>query len=203
MKIDELVENTNSLCGNNTNESISVTVSEVSIMHDFAGNEYTLIECMPTGYLIYHGESGIFVEALIENKDSNILNYTSGKSDEIYEPDISVYGKYLVVDNYSFFTNMYWCGYQTIDGNGICGYIAAGMLLTYDQATYADNRPVIWFGYITDNTFNSAQNITHAVVVYGYYSTSTSCSFIAHFGWEGASVVYFSGVLGSMYTYQV
>lgn len=32
---------------------------------DFDGNAYTLVECVPTGYLIYHDESGNFVESAL------------------------------------------------------------------------------------------------------------------------------------------
>ena len=59
-----------------------------------------------------------------------------------------------------------------IDG-GRCGYIAAAMLLAYD-----------------------------AVLVYGYYAMSDTTQFVAHFGWPGATKVYFSGVLGSLYAYE-
>ncbi|MEL7654966.1 MAG: hypothetical protein AAGU75_03545 [Bacillota bacterium] len=34
---------------------------------DFAGNKYTLIECEPSGYLIYHDDSGVFVESSLES----------------------------------------------------------------------------------------------------------------------------------------
>lgn len=37
-------------------------IAEVKIVHDFAGNMYYDIECVPTGYLIYHVASGNFAE---------------------------------------------------------------------------------------------------------------------------------------------
>lgn len=42
----------------NTDIEASVTKE----LRDFAGNLYTLIECVPTGYAIYHNDSGNFVE---------------------------------------------------------------------------------------------------------------------------------------------
>ncbi len=197
---------------------------------------------------------------------------------------------WALVKNYSFFTNLASCGYCEVNsngnkvfsgGNGICGYIAAGMLVTYDSvingkgyissvyytkngdevsikstlpymlykkgealgygtdttsveihyalksffevrntsvnhvsyyaplannmniANYlCDDRPVIWFGMISNNSFDTQKKISHAVVVYGYkMSILGQYSYIAHFGWEGANTVSFSGVIGSMYTY--
>lgn len=39
-----------------------IQLSSVKPLKDFSGNKYTLIECEPTGYIIYHDASGIFVE---------------------------------------------------------------------------------------------------------------------------------------------
>lgn len=214
-----------------------------------------------------------------ENKNESSADVTSLASDG-----------WALVKNYSFFTNLASCGYCEVNANGnkvstggtgICGYIAAGMLLTYDtvkngkgyvSSTYYtksgdavsikstlpymlyrkgvalgygtsttsveihyalksffdsrntsvshvsyyapiannsivanylyDDRPVIWFGVISSNTNNTDKNITHAVVVYGYkMSILGQYSYIAHFGWEGANTVSFSGIIGSMYTY--
>lgn len=55
-----------------------ITVDNVKTLNDFAGNEYKLIECDPTGYFIIHPESGIIVEYAANAKspydglDSNI-----------------------------------------------------------------------------------------------------------------------------------
>ena len=189
------------------------------------------------------------------------------------------------VKNYRFFQNLKNCGYCEVDdngnkvssgGKGICGYIAAGMLLTYDTvcngkkyvpstyyskdsngnvsittvlpyvlykkgvslgygasttsvaihytvkaylasrnmavshvsyfppfannvtvASYLnDDRPVIWFGAISGTG-------SHAVVVYGYKMSLTGYQYIAHFGWNGHNAVSFTGVIGSMYTYDI
>lgn len=40
----------------------SLTITRTRDLFDFAGNEYTLIECSPVGYFIFHNESGIFTE---------------------------------------------------------------------------------------------------------------------------------------------
>lgn len=48
-------------------EEIVYDVSGYTIRElvDFDGNTYTLVECAPTGYLIYHDESGNFVESAL------------------------------------------------------------------------------------------------------------------------------------------
>ena len=45
-----------------------IAVSDTKTLHDFAGNEYKLIECSPTGYYIIHPESGIVVESAVDSK---------------------------------------------------------------------------------------------------------------------------------------
>lgn len=58
----------------------------------------------------------------------------------------------------------------------------------------ANDRPVIWFGYITGTG-------DHAVVLYGYKASLGIYQYVAHFGWTNNSEVYFSGVVGSIYTF--
>ena len=342
-QLNEMVSNSNELRGS----SVTLQITQTSKISDFDGNTYTLVECSPYGYMIYHDDSGVFVESspvvnspfygksgtykyvgpneyyiidetsacrnvisgdsvdtatlsnlteksnivahtLVENKNEYILNYVNGESDvslaQLYELEdnmaetksVSV-GDWTCVKNYSFFMNLDDCGY--ISG-GKCGYIAAGILLTYDkiyngkntvtsgthysysngkysiktalptalynkgvslgygasttsvaihytvedwladrgitvdhtslyvpfgnnvtiQNRIKDDRPTIWFGNISDQTFDDTTG-NHAVVVYGY-STGLFYSFVAHFGWPGATEVYYTGILGSIYTYE-
>ena len=344
-QLDEMIDNSNELRG--TNRTLQIT--QISKISDFDGNTYTLVECAPNGYMIYHDASGIFVESspvvnspfygesgtykyvgpneyyiigedsvcrnvlsgvcvdsatltkltekseiitqtLVENKNDYVLNYVSGKSNvslaEVYalEKEMAAarsveVGDWTCVKNYGFFMNLNNCGY--ISG-GKCGYIAAGILLTYDKiyngkntvtsgthysysngvysiktalptalynkgvslgygasttsvaipytveawladrgitvdhtslyipfgtnVTIAnridDDRPTIWFGNISDQTFNDTTG-NHAVVVYGYtYGLLSGYSFVAHFGWTNATEVYYTGILGSVYTYE-
>lgn len=234
-------------------------------------------------------------EKLAAQPDIVALSIGSGNIEESHD-DCSAELTSLVSDgwalvrNYSFFTNLASCGYCEVNsngnkvssgGSGICGYIAAGMLVTYDtikngkgyvssayysksgdvvsikstlpymlyrkgvalgygtdttsiEVHYAleaffdvrnttvnhvsyyapiannanvanylyDDRPVIWFGIISSNSHDTQKKISHAVVIYGYkMSILGQYSYIAHFGWEGANTVSFSGVIGSMYTY--
>lgn len=342
-QLNEMLSNSNKLRGSST----SLKITQISKISDFDGNTYTLVECSPHGYMIYHDDSGIFVESspvvnspfygksgtykyvgpneyyivddvsvcrnvisgdyvdtttlfnlteksnivaqtLVENKNEYILNYVNGKSDvslaQLYALEDNMaetrsvnVGDWTCVKNYSFFMNLDNCGY--ISG-GKCGYIAAGILLTYDKiyngkdtVTYGthysysngkysiktalptalyqkgvslgysasttsvaihytvedwladreitvdhtslyvpfgnnitiqnrikDDRPTIWFGNISDQTFSDTTG-NHAVVVYGY-STGLFYSFVAHFGWTGATEVYYTGILGSVYTYE-
>ncbi len=342
-QLSEMKRNTAMLCGLNNLSMVDAQISSITTIVDFSGNEYTLVECEPTGYMIYHNDSGIFVESslvvhspfygikgdvrycgpneyyvnaenskdfryvfdeeclsgtqiqhlkeksalvnqtLIENSNENVLNYISGISNvRPYATGNQISAKtvtgdgWTLVDNYSFFANLNDCGY--ISG-GKCGYIAAGILLAYDKIyngmdtipnwyySYNDgryslspslptalynkgvslgygasttsvaihytvkswlgdrgiithhtslyvpfgnnltivsklknDRPVIWFGAVTDQTFDSTTG-NHAVVVYGHSWSGNN--FVAHFGWENATMVYFSGVLGSLYTYDV
>lgn len=234
-------------------------------------------------------------EELASQPDSIALSIASGSIEQNldeYSVELTSLASegWALVKNYSFFTNLASCGYCEVNakgnkvssgGNGICGYIAAGMLLTYDtvknekeyisslyytkngdtvsiksalpymlykkgealgygtettsvEIHYAlksffnvrnisvnhvsyyapiannakvanylyDDRPVIYFGRISNNTYDNQKNINHAVVIYGYkMSILGQYSYIAHFGWEGANTVSFSGIIGSMYTY--
>lgn len=42
---------------------VDISVSNIKIAYDFSGNKYTVVECTPTGYFIFHNASGVFVES--------------------------------------------------------------------------------------------------------------------------------------------
>lgn len=175
-----------------------ITIASITPISDFCNNTYTLIECDPTGYLIYHNESGIFVEytpeshspfyghegqykyvgpneyyvlesvetntyrhaldnselkekdiellseqssvinqKLVESRNKNVLEYNSKynhQSDDLILRASTE--SWTLVNKYTIFSKMNSCGY--ING-GKCGYIAAGMLLTYDKLTSSRN----------------------------------------------------------------
>lgn len=230
-------------------------------------------------------------KTLYKNENENVLAYINGETDylpskmeDTTESGVATYlsssSEWTYVDNHEFFLKLDECGY--ISG-GKCGYIAAAILLTYDDvcnnyntvqnsfyeydadtdkyiinpyfshclytkgvelgydasttsvaihytvkdwlkdrnvevshtslyvpfanngkiANFVDDsRPVIWFGATTSNTAQPDNNGNHAVVVYGYKMSGLQYCFVAHFGWEEATQVFFSGVLGSMYTYE-
>ena len=342
---EKQVERMCQLNESSTGESVDLQIASIETISDFDGNEYTLVECAPTGYMIYHNASGVFVEyspvtnspyynakeegkyvgpnayylakgnetyidvlknkqinasqvaslqntsekinnELAENRNIDILNYIEGNTNislaDIYEQSTTYASTRTVSENdgvyvegYEFFSELIQCGY--IDG-GKCGYIAAAMLLTYDAIVHDKNtmplgyynesehslsprlatrlyelgvelghsagtssidihdtvkewltkraltvnhislylptystlkikalidrdRPVIWFGAITDNNFDHTSSSGHAVVIYGYVNNGIQSELVAHFGWNGATGVYFSGILGSMYSY--
>ncbi len=62
------------------------------------------------------------------------------------------------------------------------------------------DKPVIIFGKIYENTFDNQENINHAVIAYGHTEYYGYDYFISHFGWTNATEVYFTGLLGSIYT---
>lgn len=343
---------------------ISLNISAIKDVHDFAGNHYTLAELEPTGYILFHDESGVFIEyssralspylglydelyyagpqeyysktslegeteyrhtvmdktlneddvivyeeasdklngKLVAETNQNIVSYIKnntplyknavssqiGQGDSVQDKagsttvqsTTATYKGMTCINNYTFFTRLNQCGDNE---NDTCGYTAAGMLLAYWKYTknanyiptdqliihclngiaypqisrqlsldlynvgqdlgysnsttsrsirftvnkYLENRgmttnwkdeyipignnfviidqlssdrPVIWFGEIFGNTHDDSSWIAHAVVVYGYSQSITGFSYIAHFGWDTATEVYFSGVVGSMYT---
>ena len=348
MRITELENQANNLLGLSGDDLIDIQILQISTIYDFSGNKYTLVECTPTGYMIYHDESGVFVEAsavasspyagmsgekiyggpneyyvtteiagnivyeytktdevvmaedvatylevserlndaLVENKNVAVLNYVENNIPlDLASPTSLEINGVTYVYNYLFLANLLRPGYATIDGSGICGYIAATMLLAYEhfanrtgtfsstdywwdtsiggyvidsefttdlyelgeslgygtsttsvaihytvkkylenkgiEASHTslyspiannatitsklnDDRPVIWFGLISSNTADNRTNLTHAVLIYGYdYSLLNGYSYVAHFGWNDASIVTYSGVMGSMYTFTV
>lgn len=85
----------------------------------------------------------------------------------------------------------------TVDHTSL--YVPFGNNVTI-QNRIDDDRPTIWFGNVSDQSYNDTTG-NHAVVVYGY-STGLFYSFVAHFGWTGATEVYYTGILGSVYTYE-
>lgn len=74
--------------------SAKILVSDTKTLYDFAGNEYKLVECSPTGYYIIHPESGIIIESSVDAKspyaglNSNLYyggpTYYYTKSDNSY-----------------------------------------------------------------------------------------------------------------------
>ncbi len=60
-------------------EQSTSKISSIRTLRDFAGNLYTLIECKPTGYYIFHNASGRFVEWAPESNSPYL-----GISGEIY-----------------------------------------------------------------------------------------------------------------------
>lgn len=228
--------------------------------------------------------SEIISEGLSQNANTELLSYINDEDD--IEPT-STSSSYVYISNRSFFGKLDLCGDTSVDGNGICGYIAAGILLTYDTVTNGyplvdsdyysqtldgryiissdfhlslynlgvslgygasttsvaihytvnqylknrgvtashtslyvpfgnnitirskinNNRPVIWFGALGDQTELASADegcggtTNHAVVVYGYKSGTSE--FIAHSGWSSNPRIQFSGILGSLYTYEI
>lgn len=344
-KVAELEENNYDL--HPEEGEVNISILSTKKISDMVGNTYTLTECEPTGYMIFHDESGTFVESSIKsispyiglddslyyfgpgeyyqkvdnelkhtvldknisleysdelkensneindilllNKDDNIVNYINGTENEI---PLNSNIKYIVsstktykgmtcVKGYKFFTLLQSCGYNN---DGTCGYIAAAMLLSYYKRYYGgdivdskyltckaqnddfaysidnglhellvdygqklgfgnstdsgkikdvinaylkdqgikkdyvegiipfnnnftitgsiDNgHPVIWFGNVFNNSYDNQTNINHAIVVYGYSWSGLAPEYIAHFGWNGANEVYFSGILGSLFAF--
>ncbi len=346
MRIIELENQVNKLLELPETQKIDIHISQISTIHDFSGNQYTLVECVPSGYMIYHDESGVFVESsaiamspygdvqgekiyggpneyyiksreagkiiyeytktddvvsvaeadayskasdrlnsmLMENKNIEILNYINNNQPlNIAAPMSTEVGGIVCVKNYRFLVNLLRPGYTTVNGSGICGYIAATMLLAYEQYSSSagtfdtddywwdssvggyvidsnftmelynlgvslgygtsttsvaihytvkkylenrniaashtslyspiatnmtiaskikDDRPVIWFGVVSKNSADDRTNLSHAVLAYGYeYSFLGGYAFVAHFGWDDSSVVTYSGLLGSLYTF--
>lgn len=174
------------------------TIKEIS---DFAGNTYTLVECLPTGYVIYNNEAALVLERA-ENSPSPYLDksgdlYYAGPTQYYYYNDAegtyvhSVLGSTMnsseveyrsivcqqaqvelnketdtarqqyietgsqplsantlssstykyVGDHKDFFENLktkeeigYWS-----TGNGVCGYVASGLVLLYYNKYVNDN----------------------------------------------------------------
>ena len=182
-----------------------LTVSTIKDASDLAGNEYKIVECSPSGYLIFNEATGVFTEysssapsPYLECNNQNLvycgptfyyvednggnLHHVINTSEEIeshkrssykescaeYFDSLEAGANQLVVDyldgeyqnqsflqvatnvakehisrmattygyleNYEFFFDMEECGYYSPSGSdGICGYIALGMLIAYKE----------------------------------------------------------------------
>lgn len=60
---------------NTTSNGTDISISAIKYASDFAGNRFTVIECKPTGYYIFHESSGIFVEYSISSMSPYIDYY--------------------------------------------------------------------------------------------------------------------------------
>lgn len=183
----------------------NLKINSIKTVCDFAGNIFTVIECEPTGYYIYHNESGIFteystsaqspyldlsedifyggptyyyvkngenyihtvlgtnipvskttemsdvcnkkVEQLLEDNDRLIVNAVNSRSlisknDQVVQNSVRA-NEVHYVPNDNIIRNMTGdnVGFYlpNPDSNGVCGYIAANMLLRYWDARGAIN----------------------------------------------------------------
>ena len=254
----------------------NLTIANVKTAHDLAGNEYKIIECAPSGYMIFNEETGVFTEysstasspylgydlnlvycgptfyyvedstgdlhhlintfeeidsdvkaiftqscndyyaTLVADTNQLVVDYLNGDyQNQTFlqivttttqvqaTPRTTTYG-YL--QNYEFFYNMQQCGYYSPPGsNGICGYIALGMLIAYKEkynssANYMDD--IYW----SDPTHNNLKGGTdslawHLRSNYGSddstYSTTIKETSQAYFTGRGVVVNHVSEWWGS------
>ena len=254
----------------------NLTIANVKTAHDLAGNEYKIIECAPSGYMIFNEETGVFTEysstasspylgydlnlvycgptfyyvedstgdlhhlintleeidsdvkaiftqscndyyaSLVADTNQLVVDYLNGDyQNQTFlqivttttqvqaTPRTTTYG-YL--QNYEFFYNMQQCGYYSPPGsNGICGYIALGMLIAYKEkynssANYMDD--IYW----SDPTHNNLKGGTdslawHLRSNYGSddstYSTTIKETSQAYFTGRGVVVNHVSEWWGS------
>lgn len=188
---------------------LQLQISEIKKVYDMAGNLYILAECSPSGYMIYHNQSGIFVESavraqspyigiynglyylgpglyfvcdesksgyknlmsgevktkdffneaaktsniinkrLIEQKNTYVLDYVAGECSDSTFHEVSqqsaVSNGITYVPNREFFRDLKGWGQNN---TGTCGYLAAGILLAYQQATYGGNFVDYKQGYL-------------------------------------------------------
>lgn len=61
-------------------ENQSLSMDRILPVRDFSGADYLVIECSPTGYMIYHPESGVFVES----SPSSASPYAGFTGDNLY-----------------------------------------------------------------------------------------------------------------------
>jgi len=218
-------------------ESISLSVVAIKTLQGFSGSTYTLAELAPSGYIILHDESGLFVEhsarspspyagldaglyyagptgyyykdgleyrhtvitevftqadeaglavvadelyqSLMQNADVDVADYISGKT-ATYPAGLRTitYSTYTRINSYPFFTQMSKCGQVSI-GNGVCGYIAAAMLLAWKHDVSGDLYYTLgWLTYDNgraeiDNAFTS---FLYSIGVGLGYGTGTTAS---------------------------
>ena len=85
-------------------EDENISISTIKKVMDFANNKYTIIECEPLGYFIFHDESGIFVE-YSSSSPSPFLGYWDdlyyGGATEYYVYDGGKYTHTLLDESYS------------------------------------------------------------------------------------------------------
>lgn len=193
------------------------SIANTKVVYDFAGNEYTVVECTPTGYIIFNNASATVLESA-ENSQSPYL----GVSGDLYYAGPTHYYSYnnnqythtilgtvmsdseaslrrdicreaqialnlnaevqienspisddivplassgytYIGDNRDFFEQMdekdemgYWS-----TGGGVCGYVAAGIVLLYYDNFHNDE-------FIDDSEYNLTSSD------YGYYFTDGS-----------------------------
>ncbi len=126
---------------------------------------YTRNSSYVDGIEIYQSISAQIKDELAQSPDVEALKLSNPSvledvEDEVFESNSLATEGWALVKNYSFFTNLASCGYCEVSsngnkvssgGSGICGYIAAGMLITYD--TVMNGK-----GYITTSYYSKSGN---------------------------------------------
>jgi hypothetical protein len=60
-------------------ERLELSIYRIVELSDFAGNLYTLVEMLPSGYMIYHNESGVFIE-----RSATVVSPYEGHDGDLY-----------------------------------------------------------------------------------------------------------------------
>ncbi len=124
------------------------TISSIKKITDFSGNPYLVIECSPTGYLIYNEDAGVIMEesesspspyldishGLYGGPNNEVLNYINKgiQNKEVSIIPAAVTNSYISYGK-TFFGNLNTStkmGYYSVS-DGLCGYVAAAMVLLY------------------------------------------------------------------------
>lgn len=93
------------------NQDLSILA--IKNLKDFSGDSYIIVECEPTGYMIYHPETGVFVET----SPSSISPYSNCDGSELYYGGPAEYYQIIGSDyvhtitsekyNYSDYTSLF------------------------------------------------------------------------------------------------
>lgn len=135
----------------------SISINTIKSLQDFAGNKYTLIECSPKGYYIYHNGSGNFVEYSIK-AISPYKNYSS-----------SIY--YLGIGNYYRLSGSTYLHIVGISEKDI-PYSQRSLLLEASQETQTllmANTDGYNIGFVTGNNVGASSllaSVNHVTTKY-------------------------------------
>ena len=148
-------------------------------------------------------------ESFLQSKNEDVVNYLNGTGtvslDQIYAQEMDDVKQrtiqsngYTYVYGCNFFQNLRDCGFVEIE-NGVCGYIAAAMLLSYDNIMNA--MDTVSPGYITrnnDGSYSISPRLSRALYMRGTDNSSwypSICAVVEEWMIERSINVYHSSLV--------
>lgn len=170
-------------------------ISKIKTAFDFAGNEYTIVECVPTGYLIYSNGTGIFTECATDT----LSPYIDYDEDIYYCGPTYYYAGTLKGDaQHTVLTE------EIVDSQNIEGFSQS---CEEYYSVLVENKRQDVLNYVTYGTQNKSygetiqRDTTPSGIVYGEVLNSEYFYDMVHCGYDSGGICGYIG-LGLLISYK-